>query len=104
MGNRFDDWLNAMKLGEYVHKKDSSEQNGRQVIMCVLSMVGAIALIASIAYAVYKFMNRDYLDDFNDDFDDYEDEEEDAKAPETAAESNKEVDADSDTESAPEAE
>ena len=36
----------------------------------VLAIVGAVAAIAGIAYAVYKFFTPDYLEDFEEDFED----------------------------------
>jgi len=47
-----------------------------------LAIIGAVAAVAGIAYAVYRFFTPDYLEDFEDDFDDdfdddfFEDEEE----------------------------
>ena len=32
--------------------------------------VGAVAAVAAIAFAVYRFFTPDYLEDFEDDFDD----------------------------------
>ena len=32
--------------------------------------IGAIAAVAGIAFAVYKFFTPDYLEDFEEDFDD----------------------------------
>ncbi|MDD7267008.1 MAG: hypothetical protein SPL15_08085 [Lachnospiraceae bacterium] len=41
----------------------------------VLAILGLLALMAAIAYGVYRFMNPEYIedldDDFEDDFDDY---------------------------------
>ena len=71
MGNKIDELLSTMKLGELVHKKDSCEEK-KNVFLCVLAIIGAVAAIAAIAYAVYRYMNPDYLEDFDDDFDDYE--------------------------------
>ncbi len=69
MGNKLDDFLNTIKLGEIMHKKQEKKKNP---IICILAIIGAIAAVAAIAYAVYRYMNPDYLDDFDDDFDDYE--------------------------------
>ena len=77
MGNKIDELLNAMKLGELMHRKDPMEKR-RHTIMCVLAIIGAVAAVAAIAYGVYRYMNPDYLEDFEDDFDDYEDDSEDA--------------------------
>ena len=37
----------------------------------LLAVIGAITVIAGIAYAVYKYFTPDYLEDLEDDFDDY---------------------------------
>lgn len=71
MGNKFEELLSAVKLGELVHRKNPMEKR-RHTIMCVLAIIGAVAAVAAIAYAVYRYMNPDYLEDFEDDFDDYE--------------------------------
>ena len=45
--------------------------------MCIrdrLAVVGIVAAVAGIAYAVYRFFAPDYLEDFEDDFDDEMDE------------------------------
>lgn len=72
MGNKIDDFLSAIKLGEIMHKKDPAEKK-KHTLICVLAIIGAVAAIAGIAYAVYRYMNPDYLEDFDDDFDEYED-------------------------------
>lgn len=71
MGNKLDDLLNAMKLGELVHRKGDDNKH-KNMLICILAGIGAVAAIAGIAYAVYRYMNPDYLEDFDDDFDDYE--------------------------------
>ena len=50
-------------------------------LLWVLAIIGAVAAIAGIAFAVYRFFAPDYLEDFEEDFDDdfddyFEDEEE----------------------------
>ena len=37
--------------------------------MCILVIIGFIAVVAAIAYAVYRYLTPDYLEDFDDDFD-----------------------------------
>lgn len=71
MTNKFEDFLNAMKIGQLIHRKEPDRK--RHTVMCVLAIIGGVAVIAAIAYAVYRYMNPRYLDDFEDDFDDYED-------------------------------
>lgn len=36
----------------------------------ILVVVGALAVIAGVAYLVYRFLTPDYEDEFDDDFDD----------------------------------
>ena len=81
MNNKFDklsDLLATTKLSELIHKKEDPMEKKKHTIIFVLAIVGAIAAIAGIAYAVYKYMTPDYLEDFDDDFDDeFEDDFED---------------------------
>lgn len=74
--NKLEDFWEAMRLGELLHRRDPMEKR-RHTIMCMLAIIGAVAAVAAIAYAVYRYMNPDYLEDFEDDFDDYEDDFED---------------------------
>ena len=47
----------------------------RNWIFWALAIIGAVVVIAGIAYAVYRYLTPDYLEDFDDDFDDdFEDE------------------------------
>ena len=39
-------------------------------IVWALAIIGAIAAVAGIAFAVYKYLTPDYMDDFDEDFDD----------------------------------
>ncbi len=89
MGTKIDELLSAMKLGELVHRKDPMEKK-RHVIICILAVIGAVAAVAAIAYAVYRYMNPDYLEDFDDDFDDYEDDTETAAEEEAAPDTSEE--------------
>ena len=66
------------KLKEILHKNEAEKQ--KNAVVWVLAIIGAIAGIAAIAYAVFRFVTPDYLEDFEDDFDDdfddyFEDEE-----------------------------
>ena len=36
----------------------------------MLAIIGAVAAVAGIAFAVYRFFAPDYLEDFEEDFDD----------------------------------
>ncbi len=73
MTNKLEDLLNAAKLNELIHKKELEEKNKNNILVG-LAIIGAIAAVAAIAFAVYKYFTPDYLDDFDDDFeDDFED-------------------------------
>lgn len=75
---KLDELLEVIKSKEIMKKEDDK----KNCVLWILAIVGAVAVIAGIAYAVYRYMTPDYLDDFDDDFDDdFEDEEEQA-APE----------------------
>jgi len=71
MKGKFDEMLSAIRLNDLIHRKDDEKR--KNAIICVLAIIGAVAAVAAIAYAVYRYMNPDYLEDFDDDFDDYED-------------------------------
>ena len=64
--------LTAMPVHAAEGKSLESQKNKG---IWVLAIIGAVAAVAGIAYAVYRFFTPDYLeefeDDFDDDFDDY---------------------------------
>ena len=65
-------------LAAFKKKEDEKEKN---TVLWVLAIIGAVAAVAGIAFAVYRFFAPDYLEDFEEDFDDdfddyFEDEEE----------------------------
>lgn len=39
----------------------------------IFAIIGVIAAVAGIAYALYRYFKPDYLEDYEDDFDEYED-------------------------------
>lgn len=56
------------------------EEKTKNTVLWALAIIGAVAAVAGIAYAVYRFLTPDYLEDFEEDFDDdfddyFEDEE-----------------------------
>ena len=70
---KIEDLIAALKK-----KEDEKEKN---TVLWVLAIIGAVAAVAGIAFAVYRFFAPDYLEDFEEDFDDdfddyFEDEEE----------------------------
>ena len=59
-------------LGRTCCLKKKEEEKKSNVWVWVLAIVGGIAVIAGIAYAVYRYLTPDYMDDFDDDFDDFD--------------------------------
>ena len=53
------------KLKELLHRNEAEKQ--KNAVVWALAIIGAIA---AIAFAVYKFVTPDYLEDFEEDFDD----------------------------------
>ena len=51
-------------------KGDATEEKAKSTLFVILVIIGAVAAIAGIAYAVYRYLTPDYLEDFEDDFDD----------------------------------
>ena len=63
LNEKIEDLLAALKK-----KEDEKEKN---TVLWVLAIIGAVAAVAAIAYAVFRYLERDYLDDFDaDDFGD----------------------------------
>ena len=58
------------KVDELIAALKKEEKKKTNILVWVLAIVGAIAAIAGIAYAVYRFLTPDYLEDFEDDFED----------------------------------
>ena len=68
VSKRVEELIAETKLNELLRKKE--EEKGKNIIVWVLAVLGAVAAVAGIAYAVYCFLTPDYLEDFEDDFDD----------------------------------
>lgn len=78
--NKLENLVELTKLNELLGKKEE-EKKKCNVLLWVLAIIGAVAAVAGIAYAVYRYFTPDYLEDFEDDFedefDDLEDEDDD---------------------------
>lgn len=74
MSNKVEELLNTARINELLHKKELEEKN-KNTIVIVLAVIGAVAAIAGIAFAVYKYLTPDYLDDFDSDdiYDNFDD-------------------------------
>ena len=87
MNNKVDEILARLRA------QDEDRKKGNKLVT-ILAIIGFVAAVAAIAYAVYRFFTPDYLedfeDDFDDDFDDYfeddEEEEEEVEAPKSRKE------------------
>lgn len=66
--SKVEELINASKLSGLLRREDDEKR--KNTIFWVLAIIGAIAAVALIAFAVYKFFTPDYLEDFEDDFDD----------------------------------
>ena len=73
---KLDEILQLSKIGSYLKEKSEDEQI-KKTVKIVLICVGAIALAAAAAYAIYRLLHR-YDDDYDlyDDLDYYYDEDE----------------------------
>lgn len=67
--SRLEDLMNSSRVNELLHKREAEEKK-KNCILWMLAIIGAVAAVAGIAYAVYRFFTPDYLEDFEDDFDD----------------------------------
>ena len=69
---KLDELIAATKLGELISKKEDEDKKCCKKCSTIIIAVGAVAAVAGIAYAVYRYFTPDYLDDFDDE--DFEDE------------------------------
>ncbi len=67
--NRLEELMSSSRMTDLLHKKEDEDKK-KNCILWVLAIIGAVAAVAGIAYAVYRFFTPDYLEDFEDDFDD----------------------------------
>ena len=63
---KLSDLLEMAKVSDIIATKKEKEDNK---IVWALAIIGAIAAVAGIAFAVYN-LTPDYMDDFDEDFDD----------------------------------
>ena len=69
LSSKMEELVNASRLNSLLTNKEEDEKK-KNTIIWVLAIIGAIAAVAGIAFAVYKFFTPDYLEDFEEDFDD----------------------------------
>ena len=76
--------LAMAKLNSLIEKKEDEQF---KKVLWALAIIGALAVIAGVAVAVYRYLTPDYLDDIDDEFeDDFFDDEEDEEDEEEAVE------------------
>ena len=82
MASKVEDVMAAVKLNELLKKKDEEieAKADKKAVKTILIICGVVVLAAAVAFAIYKFMTPDYLDDFDDDFFDDDDLVEDESA------------------------
>ena len=66
--NKIEEMITETKLYEMLKKRDQDKV--KKTILYIIAIVGAVAAITGIAYAVYRFLSPDYLEDFEEDLDD----------------------------------
>ena len=67
MCGKFEDIMNSAKLSQILRK--NSEEERKNTLLWILAIIGVVASVAAIAYAVYRHVTPRYLDDFDGDFD-----------------------------------
>lgn len=66
---KIEEMIATSKLTELLNKKE--DDKAKSMILWALAIIGTIAAVAGIAYAVYRFFTPDYFeDDFEDEFED----------------------------------
>ncbi|MGN1198764.1 MAG: DUF4366 domain-containing protein [Acetatifactor sp.] len=77
--NRLENLMEAAKLSELLSKKEKEEPKKCKcnAVVWVFVVIGVVAAIAGICYAVYRYFTPKYMEDFEDDFEDEFDDEED---------------------------
>ena len=59
MSGKFEDMLNSAKLSQILRK--NSEEERKNTLLWVLAIIGVIASVAAIAYAVSSALMKKYL-------------------------------------------
>ncbi len=73
--HKLDELLETVKENAALLKKEEKKDN---TLLWVLAVIGAIAAIAGIAYAIYRYLSPSYLEGFEDEFEDDFEEDEDS--------------------------
>ncbi len=65
------------ELIEKVKGLSEDETDYRKILIICLSVIGALVVVGAVAFAIYKYMSSDSLDDYEDLYDDEDDDAED---------------------------
>ena len=70
--NKLEEYIDMSRINELLGKKEEEKKKCKccDTALWILAVIGAVAAGAGIAYAVYRYLRPDYLEDFEDDFDD----------------------------------
>ena len=71
---KLSDLLEMAKVSDIIATKKEKEDNK---IVWALAIIGAIAAVAGIAFAVFNYLTPYYMDDFDEDDDDSDDDDSD---------------------------
>ena len=71
--NKLENLLEAAKLNELVGRKIEEEKKNNKLVW-ILAIIGAVVVIAGIAYAVFRYLTPDEEEVFEDEFEDETDE------------------------------
>ncbi len=87
---KMDEILEVLKVNELLGKKQEAKKE-QNIVLWIFAIIGGVAAVAAIVYAVYRYFTPSYLEDFEEDFeDDFEDdffeEEDDEKETQEASE------------------
>lgn len=69
MNQKLEELIATAHLNDLLHQKKEEEKKAN-MFACILVVLGILAAIAGIVFAVVKYVSPSYLDDDFDDFDD----------------------------------
>lgn len=63
------DFHEVAKIKDFLKKKEK-EDKACNVLVWVLAIIGVVAAVAGIAYAIYRYTHPDYLEELDEEFED----------------------------------